>query len=115
MHKPQEGYCLIYEDGRPAPIGELKQSEAENAVKNLWEKYGHRFNRSNPKSRPTHTRNGRLEKPIWAIPVHAKRDDSDKTLCGGSPTALADPTSDLITCEFCLSEIQSHNSKPTQI
>ena len=106
MRRVAEGFCLIYEKGKRSPIGELKESEVEPVVGRLWEKYGHRFHSSNPKSKRSRIDNDRLDELRWAIPAHALKPGAETTLCGGSIRQLnasfVDPASKGITCVFCL-------------
>jgi hypothetical protein len=45
----EDGWCLVYEDGRQSPIAEVKTRElAERVVMALWDRYGPRFHRSDP-------------------------------------------------------------------
>jgi hypothetical protein len=101
-----DGFCLII-DEHGTPIFETRNlDEAGRLVTILWEKYGHRFHRSEPRSRRSYGGDGsRLRSLLNAHPLHARRAGSDKTICGGKvlpyETPCEDLTSETITCEFC--------------
>ena len=110
-HTPQDGYCLIYEDGRSSPIGEVRTvSQAERVVMSLWDKYGKRFHRPEPTSSKRLTGSAkRLYTLVNGHPIHAVPAGTDKKLCGGKfqPNLgdFAEPGNSKVTCEFCLGEI----------
>jgi len=112
----EDGYCLIYEENRKSPIGEVKtQGVAERIVLSLWDKYGPRFHRSEPTAAKRMSgSDGRLRQLSGANPIHAVVPGTDKKLCGGKFRSnfgdFAEPGSGKVTCEFCLAEIDSANS-----
>jgi len=117
-HSREDGYCLIYEESKKSPIGEVKtQALAERIVMSLWEKYGPRFHRSEPTSGKRFSgSDGRFRRLLHTNPIHAVSRGTDTKLCGGKfrPNFgdFSEPGSGKVTCEFCLGEIAASEVRP---
>jgi hypothetical protein len=117
----EDGYCLIYEENKRSPIGEVKtQGHAERLVMSLWEKYGPRFHRSEPTStKRMFGSDDRLRRLLNTSPIHAVLPGTDKKLCGGKFRSnfgdFSEPGTGKVTCEFCLGEMKATDAghKPT--
>jgi hypothetical protein len=111
-----DGYCLIYEENKRSPIGEVKtQGLAERLVMRLWGEYGPRFDRSEPAStKRLSGSDDRFRRLLRTNPIHAVLRGTDKKLCGGKFRSsfgdFSEPGTGKVTCEFCLGEINSADS-----
>jgi hypothetical protein len=108
-------FCLIYEDEKRLPIGEVRGlAGAEHIVQKLWNKFGVHFHRGEPTSRSQYHGDGaRLDELLHDFPVHALDSNTNKPLCGAkAPYDALNPSAGA-ACQFCLA-VQVKKSPPNR-